>query len=66
MKKFDPDGLLLSTLQGEVFASSTKKTKCSSPIFIRRFMNSEIAREFDSLALLDDTLTVENVLENVA
>lgn len=63
MKEFDRDGYLACTIQGNVFALSSEKEKCSSPIFIRRFMNSEIAREFDSLAILDDTLTEMDVLQ---
>lgn len=30
---------------------------------MRRFMMSEIVMEFDSLSILDDTLTIDNVYE---
>ena len=50
MKKIDHDGLLLCKIQGDIFENSLKKTKTSSEIFIRRFMFSDIAKEFDSKA----------------
>ncbi len=65
MRKFDKDGLSLCTLQGNVFVSSFEKEKCSSDIFVRRFMNSEVAQEFDSLAILDETLSIEEILKNI-
>ncbi len=32
---------------------------------MRRFMMSEIVKEFDSLSILDDTLTIDNVYERL-
>lgn len=32
---------------------------------MRRFMMSEIVMEFDSLSILDDTLTIDNVYERL-
>lgn len=63
MKKMDKDGLLLCKLQGDIFENSLNYVKTSSEIFIRRFMNSNIVKEMDSLAFLDDTLSVNDVYD---
>lgn len=61
MKTIDKDGLSLCTLQGNVFASSLDNAECSSKIFMRRFLNSKVAREFDSSSILDGTLTIKDI-----
>lgn len=61
MKTIDKDGLSLCTLQGNVFASSLDNVECSSKIFMRRFLNSKVAREFDSSSILDGTLTIKDI-----
>ena len=63
MKKIDHDGLLLCKIQGTIFENSLKKTKTSSEIFIRRFMFSDIAKEFDSKAYLNGSITKDEVFE---
>lgn len=65
MKKIDKDGLSLCAIQGNVFVSSLKYTDCSSEIFIRRFMLSQVVKEFDSSAILDDSLTELNVFQRI-
>lgn len=65
MKEFDHDGLILADMQGELFEKSITKLECSSLIFIRRFMNSNIAMLFDSTFILDDTLTLDNIYEEL-
>lgn len=65
MKKIDKDGLSLCRLQGNVFVSSLDNTECSSEIFMRRFMTSEISIEFDSLAVLDDSLTIIDIIQKI-
>ena len=47
MKEFDRKGLNLAGFQGEVFQKSLARYSISSPIFIRRFMKSELARKLD-------------------
>ena len=47
-KKIDKDGLLLCELQGKTFEQSAAKTNCSSEIFIRRFMHSNIVNQIDN------------------
>ena len=63
MKKIDHDGLLLCKIQGAIFENSLKKTNTSSEIFIRRFMFSDIAKEFDSKAYLNGSITKDEVFE---
>jgi len=65
MKKIDKDGLSLCNLQGNVFVYSLENTLCSSEIFMRRFMNSNISNEFDSLSILDDSLTIVDIVEQI-
>lgn len=65
MKNISKDGLLVCSIQGNVFSNSSNYFKCSSEIFIRRFMMSKIVKEFDSLSILDDTLTINNVYERL-
>ena len=47
MKKIDEEGLKLCALQAEVFAASITAMQCSTPIFIRRFMYSEVASRME-------------------
>ena len=63
MRKIDHDGFLLCKIQGSIFENSLKKTSTSSEIFIRRFMFSNIAKEFDSKAYLDSSITKDEVFE---
>lgn len=64
MKKIDNNGLILCDLQSELFQKSLE-LDCSSEIFIRRFMNSNIVKHFDSCQLLDDTLTIKDIYEEL-
>jgi len=56
MKKIDTDGLLLCKMQAQTFESSISKCETSSEVFIRRFMYSRIAKEFDSLIFLEQNI----------
>lgn len=47
MKKMNKDGLILCNLQGKIFEESIKAMDCSSPIFIRRYMNSVFCESMD-------------------
>lgn len=46
MKKFDHEGLLLAEYQGKIFEKSTE-LKCSSAIFLRRFLHSDFLKKMD-------------------
>ena len=61
MREIDRDGLILCKLLGDVFSASNGRYSCSSGIFIRRFMYSETAKLFDSLAALDEILSADDI-----
>ena len=50
MKEFDHTGLLLAEYQGKLFEKSTD-LNCSSPVFLRRFLHSDLLKKID----LNDT-----------
>ena len=65
MIKLDRDGLWLCKIQGELFEKSITNVSTSSSIFIRRFMNSEIAKVFDSKDFLDDTISINGIYKEL-
>lgn len=65
MREIDKDGLLLCNLQGEIFSSSLEYTSSSSEIFMRRFMSSDLSKEFDRLAVLNDSLTIKDAFDEL-
>lgn len=48
MRDMDGNGLMLCKMQARMFSDSLKETECSSPVFIRRFMNSDFVTHLDS------------------
>lgn len=46
MRKFDHNGLLIAEYQGRLFEKS-EELDCSSPIFIRRFLHSNLLKSLD-------------------
>ncbi len=66
MRKFDHDGLLLSEYQGKLFEKSTE-LNCSSPVFIRRFLHSDLLKKLDNenvqLLSLDVNEGINSILE---
>ncbi|MBP3897072.1 MAG: antitoxin [Mogibacterium sp.] len=60
MRKIDSDGLRLCAIQGRIFEMSVERYDTSSAIFVRRFMNSELAREMDSPGFMDRPFDEEN------
>ena len=65
MKKIDEEGLKLCALQAEVFADSLTTIQCSSPVFIRRFMNSEVAARMDRRGFLLEACDVTSISNEV-
>ncbi len=63
MRKMDKDGLILCDLQAKAFELSLTMQETSSNIFIRRFMNSKIAKQFDNLAILESNLQAKDIVE---
>lgn len=50
MRKFDHNGLLIAEFQGKLFESSAD-LNCSSPIFIRRFLHSNLLKKLDDYSI---------------
>ena len=65
MKKMDEIGLKLCKIQGEIFAASETQTDCSSLIFMRRFMNSQLARRMDLGGFLFEACDVSRAIEEI-
>ena len=65
MKKMDEIGLKLCKIQGEIFAASASETDCSSLIFMRRFMNSQLARRMDLGGFLFEACDVSRAIEEI-
>ena len=55
MRELNRDAKIMIAMQARLFEESVDEVKTSSEVFVRRFMNSNVAREFDSSAILDDT-----------
>lgn len=65
MKEMDKDGILLCEIQGRIFERSLEEYETSSPVFIRRFMNSEIAEEMDSEGFLNRPFNEDDVFRSL-
>lgn len=65
MKAMDENGRALCRMQAEVFAASLNETECSSPVFLRRFMYSDVAVRMDSGMLLFEAGSVRSVFEEL-
>lgn len=46
-RKFDNNGSLLAEYQAEIFEKSVDRFKCSSPIFLRRYIKTDFLRRMD-------------------
>lgn len=66
MKKFDHNGLLLAEYQGKLFEKSSE-LNCSTAIYIRRFLHSELLKKLDkndpSYLSLDVNEGLNSILE---
>lgn len=65
MRNMDENGLKLCRLQAELYADSLNKTDCSSSIFIRRFMNSDVAKRMDSGSFLFESCDKNGIFEEI-
>ena len=63
MKKIDKDGLLLCDMQAKAFELSVTAQDTSSEVFIRRFMNSEVAKQLDNMAVLESNIQAADLLK---
>ena len=62
MRKITRDGLLLCNLQAKTFELAVDSTTVSSEIFIRRFMNSKIAKILDNESILHTNIHEKDIL----
>ena len=65
MNMMDDIGIRLCRIQGETFSLSVGKTKCSSAIFIRRFMNSSFASRLDNGGFVAEIIDPETIFEEL-
>ncbi len=65
MRALDSNDLLLCRMQGRFFESSVHMTGCASAVFVRRFMNSQLAERMDSGAFLFESSTHEQLFEEL-
>ena len=61
----DETGLKLCKIQAKIFESSIKKTECSSAVFVRRFMLSDIARRMDDGVFLFESCEEDEVFVEI-
>ena len=62
MRKINRDGLLLCNLQAKAFELAVDLTTVSSEIFIRRFMNSKIAKTLDNESILQSNIHEKDII----
>ncbi|MGN1142150.1 MAG: hypothetical protein ACI4TF_13185 [Oliverpabstia sp.] len=65
MKKMDSLGLKMCSYQAMLFEKSKDSTNCSSKIFIRRFMNSKLAKRMDSAGVIFDSLDISDAIKEL-
>ena len=65
MKKIDSLGLKICSYQAVLFEKSIKMAECSSKIFIRRFMNSELAKRMDNVGFIFDSLDIADAVNEI-
>ena len=66
MREFDEYGLELCKYQAVLFSISREKAKCSSPVFLRRFMYSDAARRMDGTGFLFESVSPDSLISEVA
>ncbi len=64
MKTFDHDGLLLAEYQGKIFEKSTE-LRCSTAIFLRRFLHSDLLKKMDKNDVTSLSLDVNEGIESI-
>lgn len=65
MRKMDSLGLKICSYQAALFEKTIEQTDCSSKIFIRRFMNSNLAKRMDSVGFMFGTLDISDAISEV-
>lgn len=65
MKKLEFNERKLCQIQGKIFEESLNKVECSSLIFIRRFMNSNLSTKLDDFSFLVMALDINDCFEEI-
>ena len=65
MRGMDEYGLKICSFQAELFQRSVTGLECSSKIFIRRFMLSDLAARMDSNGLLFEAAGIEDAFDEL-
>lgn len=65
MREIDDYGLKICKYQGSLFQASLEKTECSSPVFLRRFMYSDVAKRMDSEGFLFEMTDVTDAIDEI-
>lgn len=63
MKKLDSNEYYICRLQGKIFEASLSKFDGGSPLFIKRFLCSNIAKAFDDKSILFSTVYVDDAID---
>lgn len=65
MKNMDEYGLKICTFQAELFEKSIDRLECSSKIFIRRFMYSDLAARIDSKGFFYESTGITDAFDEI-
>lgn len=65
MSNLDHDALSLCEFQGNLFEQSLEKTQCSSAVFLRRFMKSDVAKRMDRPGFLNSAEDIDSVFKDI-
>jgi len=65
MKVMDELGLMICRYQGKLFRASIDGESCSSPIFIRRFAYSDLAKRMDYGGFMFTAEDINNALDDI-
>lgn len=65
MREINDYGLKICKYQGNLFQESLERSDCSSPIFLRRFMYSDVARRMDSDGFLFEATDIASAIAEI-
>lgn len=65
MRELDYIGINMCKIQGELFVAAAEMSESSSAIFIRRFMNSSVAKRMDKNDILSESNSVNALIDEI-
>jgi len=66
MRQIDDMGYKLCNYQADLFEHSATQTDCSSLVFVKQFMSSNIASRMDEISFLFEAIDVPQCLDELA